>query len=68
MHEAHMTWVEHSFMLDVRDKTRMASHFEQVTRLVQLGLAYKLDYPRRYDVLPSVAEALREHLRQAQAA
>ena len=68
-HEAHMAWVRHSFMLDAHDKSRMASHFEQVTRLVQLGLAYALDYPRRYDMLPAVADALRKHAsREGQAA
>ncbi len=49
-------------MLDVQDKTRMASHFEQIAHLVELGLTYSLDYPRRYDILPNVAEALRQHL------
>lgn len=61
---AHMAWVEHSFMLDAQDKARMASHFEQVRRLVALDVTYELDYPRRYDVLPSVLEALRNHLLQ----
>lgn len=60
-HEAHMAWVEHSFMLDARDKSRMATHFEQVARLVRLGLTYRLDYPRRYDSLPEVAEAVLKH-------
>ena len=48
-------------MLDARDKSRMATHFEQVARLVRLGLTYRLDYPRRYDSLPEVAEAVLKH-------
>lgn len=62
--EAHIAWVKHSFLLDVRNKTLMRAQFEQVAKLAALGFSYVLDYPRRYDALPSVEEALRFHLQQ----
>lgn len=59
--EAHMMWVEHSFLLDPRDRKRMASHFQHVTHLCAEGLTFVLDYPRRYDALPEVARAIQAH-------
>ena len=60
--QAHMAWVKHSFLLDVRDREMMQVHFRQVAHLSRLGISYTLDYPRRYDLLPEVAAALRAHM------
>lgn len=67
-HAAHIAWVEHSPTLDTQDGQRLKSQFEQVTRLVEMGISYTLDYPRRYDILPEVAAALLEHMASAKTA
>ena len=61
-HAAHVAWVEHSPTLDAHDKQRLQSQFEQVARLVGMGISFTLDYPRRYQVLPDVMAALQAHL------
>lgn len=58
---AHLAWVKHSFILDVRNRQAMQIHFAQVSRLTQLGISYLLDYPREYDYLPRVEDALLDH-------
>ena len=60
--EAHIAWVKHSFLLDVRNKALIKAQFEQVAKLAALGISYVLDYPRRYEALLSVEEAVRDHL------
>ncbi len=62
MREAHIAWVRHSPMLDVHDRSRMISQFEQAAQLAKLNCSFTLDYPRSYAALPEVAEALRAHL------
>jgi hypothetical protein len=59
--EAAMEWVKHSFLADVGDKQRLSTHFAEITRLAAQGISFRLDYPRRYDMLPAVADALRHH-------
>jgi hypothetical protein len=59
--DAHMAWVRHAFLLDPHDPARMRSLFAQVAAIAEQGLSYRLDYPRRYDALDEVREALREH-------
>ena len=61
-HAAHVAWLEHSPSLDIHDKQWLRSQFEQTTRLVGLGISYTLDYPRRYESLPDVMQALQAHL------
>jgi hypothetical protein len=61
-YQAHMAWVKHSFMLDAHDRSRMISHFQQVSRLVRQGVAYHLDYPRSYGSLSDVMTAIKAHL------
>ena len=60
--EAAVEWVKHSFLLDVGDKTRLASHFAQIGLLAAQGLSSRLDYPRRYAMLDDVHAALQAHL------
>lgn len=55
---AHLAWVKHSFILDVRNREAMQIHFTQVSRLAQLRISYLLDYPRNYDYLPKVESTL----------
>ena len=61
--EAMVEWVKHSFLLDVEEKPRLASHFGQVARLANEAIHYRLDYPRRYEALARVRQAIIEHAR-----
>ena len=64
--EALVEWVKHSFLLDIEERPRLASHFEQVARLVDLPIHYRLDYPRRYEALSQVRAAVVAHTRDGE--
>ena len=59
--EAHIEWVKHSFLLDVEEKTLLAGQFEQVIKLARQPIYYRLDYPRCFDQLTHVRQAIVEH-------
>jgi hypothetical protein len=59
--EAAMEWVRSSFLLDIKERPRLASHFDQVTRLASQPIHYRLDFPRRFEELASVRRAIVEH-------
>lgn len=59
--EALMEWVKHSFLLDVHERPRLASHFDQLARLAIQPIHYRLDYPRRFEDLAGVGRAIVEH-------
>lgn len=59
--EALVEWVKHSFLLDVEEKSRLASHFDQAARLANEPIHYRLDYPRRFQDLARVRQAIIEH-------
>ncbi len=61
--EAMVEWVKHSFLLDIEERARLASHFKQVADLANLPIHYRLDYPRRFEELAHVREAIVEHAR-----
>jgi len=61
--EAVIEWVKHSFLLDIEEKPRLASHFDQVATLANQPIHYRLDYPRRFEELARVREAIVEHAR-----
>ncbi len=61
--EALVEWVKHSFLLDVEEKPRLASHFDQVAKLANQPIHYRLDYPRRFEDLVWVRAAIVEHAR-----
>jgi hypothetical protein len=58
--------VNHSFFLDAEDRARMARHFETVAALAETIPAFALDYPRDYDALPGVVDAIRGHLAETE--
>jgi len=62
--EAMMAWVGNSFLLDPKEPALLASHFQKVAELVNGMPCYRLDYPRRYEELPSVRQAVIEHLQE----
>ena len=63
--DAMIEWVRHSFLLDVEEKPRLASHFDQVAKLANEPIHFALDYPRRYEDLARVRAAIVGHARKA---
>lgn len=59
--EAFVEWVKHSFLLDVEEKTLLTGQFDQVSKLARQPIYYRLDYPRSFDQLAHVRQAIVEH-------
>ena len=59
--EALIGLVNHSFLLDIKAQDVIAKHFDELTQLVKMPIYYRLDYPRRYEDLPRVREAIMRH-------
>lgn len=53
--------VNHSFMLDISSGPVIARHFDELSQMVALPIFYRLDYPRRYEWLDRVRDAIRQH-------
>lgn len=60
--QALVDWVKHSFLLDIEERPRLASHFDQVAALANRPIHFRLDYPRRFDELPQVRQAIIDHV------
>ena len=60
--EAFIEWVKHSFLLDIEEKTLLAGQFDQVTKLARQPIYYRLDYPRCFDQLTQVRQAIVKHV------
>lgn len=59
--DAMIELVRHSFLLDVEEKTILTHHFSRLTELVARPMFFRLDYPRDYEKLPAVREAVLAH-------
>jgi hypothetical protein len=59
--QALVEWVKHSFLLDIEEQPRLASHFDQVAMLANQPIHYRLDYPRRFEDLARIRQAIVEH-------
>jgi hypothetical protein len=59
--DALVEWVKHSFLLDVEERPRLATHFDQVATLANQPIHYRLDYPRRFEDLARVRKAIVDH-------
>ena len=53
-----MAWVQHSFLLDVEDQGLLTQNFQGIARLVASIKCYHLDYPRNYETLDHVMDAV----------
>jgi hypothetical protein len=53
--------VKHSFLLDIEARDMLMRHFDDLTRLAELPIYFRLDYPRDYSALPVVRKAIVEH-------
>jgi hypothetical protein len=51
--------VKHSFILDSEERALLSTHFDALSRLASLPIYRRLDYPRTYDALPHVHDAVR---------
>ena len=54
--------VRHSFLLDVDEHRTLAAHFDEISRIANMSIHYRLDYPRRFDQLPLLLEAIQRHV------
>ena len=60
--ETFVEWVKNSFLLDVEDQSLVAGHFDRIGALANTLVCYHLDYPRRYDDLSRLLEAILDHI------
>lgn len=60
--EALQCLLGNSFLIDVEEKELLSSHFERTVALAQMGAYFKLDYPRKFDVLPAVRQLIVDHV------
>lgn len=51
----------HSFLLDVERKPLLESHFNAMARFANLPIFYRLDYPRRFEDLGRIRQAIATH-------
>ena len=59
--EALVEWVKHAFMLDVEERPMLGDHFDRVARMANHIRCYHLDYPRRFEDLSCIQQAIEEH-------
>ncbi len=59
--------LRHSFLLDIDEQRLLAAHFDEISQITNLAMHYQLDYPRRYDRLHLVREAILEHANRTDA-
>ena len=57
-----MDLVRNSFLLDIGEQEMLARHFDEISRLAALPIHFELDYPRRYEILSRVREAVVRHV------
>ena len=60
--ERFMSWIRHSFLLDIEDHDLLAQHFEWTHRIADAVPTFSLDYPRDYGILPTVRSSVQRHL------
>jgi hypothetical protein len=56
--------VKHSFLLDIKERELLVTHFDELSGLASQPIFYRLDYPRRFEDLPQVRQAIIEHTQQ----
>ena len=59
--ETLLAWAKHSFLLDVEDRDLISAHFDRIATLANHLVCYDLDYPRLYDDLDRLLEAVVAH-------
>lgn len=64
--EALIELVKHSFLLAIEEREMLAAHFDELSSLANLPIYYRLDYPRRYEYLAAVRQAIIEHAKESE--
>jgi hypothetical protein len=59
--EALVELMRNSFLIETEEHGALSRNFDRLARFVQLSIFYHLDYPRRYESLPLVREAILAH-------
>jgi len=59
--DATIELVRHSFLLDIEEREMLMHHFGQLTELAKKPIFFRLDYPRRYELLPQVRDTIIRH-------
>jgi hypothetical protein len=59
--DALIAYVKNSFLLDINEQEQLSSHFDELARLAELPIHFRLDYPREYEQLPAVRQAIVRH-------
>ena len=59
--EALIELVKHSFLLDIEERDMLAAQFDEFSKLVSQPICYRLDYPRRYEDLVLIRQAIVKH-------
>ena len=54
--------VHHSFVLDIEEREMLRHHFSQLIDLAKKPVFFRLDYPRQYQRLPEVIDAVVAHM------
>ena len=62
--DAIMQLVRYSFILDTENRSLIAHQFDWFAKFVESVRCFELAFPHRFDALPTVHEALREHIDQ----
>jgi hypothetical protein len=60
--EALVELVKNSFLLDIEEHKTIASHFDRLAKLVAKPMFFRLDYPRKYEALDQVRQAILNHI------
>jgi hypothetical protein len=60
--ERFVAWLGNSFLLDIEDRELLERHFEWTHRISSIVPTFTLDYPRDYAFLPTVRNAIRQHI------
>jgi hypothetical protein len=56
--------LRHSFLLDIEERQMLAAHFDELSSMVSRPIYYRLDYPRYFDDLTMVRQAIVQHARE----
>ena len=59
--EAFVELVKHSFLLDIEARDLITAQFHQLSRLALEPVYFRLDYPRRFELLDNVQRAILDH-------
>jgi hypothetical protein len=59
--DAMVELVRHSFLLDIKEREMLRHHFGELAELAKKPMFFRLDYPRQYEMLPQVRDAVIRH-------